>query len=163
DESLTRCVFEVRQAIGDSGQTIIKTIARRGYRFAAPVSQIGMHSAPALPISGASADDASTGADAAGQPESPIPDRPSVAVLPFVNFRADPKEEYFCDGITEDIITNLSRFSELFVIARNSTFRYKGKTVDIRQIGRELGVRHVLEGSIRRDRNRVRISAQLID
>src|SRR5215470_6895307 len=125
DESLTRCVFEVRQAIGDSDQTIIKTIARRGYRFAAPVSQIGMHSAPSPSISGASADDAPTGADAAGQPESPIPDRPSVAVLPFVNFRADPKEEYFCDGITEDIITNLSRFSELFVIARNSTFRYK--------------------------------------
>ena len=75
----------------------------------------------------------------------------------------DPKEDYFADGITEDITTELSRFSELFVIARNSSFQYKGKSVDVRQIGRELGIRYVLEGSIRRAGDRVRISAQLID
>jgi adenylate cyclase len=92
-----------------------------------------------------------------------LPDKPSVAVLPFLNMSGDPQEEYFCDGITEDIITELSRFSELFVIARNSSFQYKGKSVDARQIGRELGVRYLLEGSIRRGGDRVRITAQLID
>jgi adenylate cyclase len=163
DESLTRCVSEVRRALGDGDQTIIKTIPRRGYRLATPVSQLGMGCAVAPPIAGAQAEDRSVGSDAGGRPDPPIPDRPSIAVLPFANFSGDPQQEYFCDGITEDIITELSRFSELFVIARNSTFRYKGKTVDVRQIGRELGVRHVLEGSIRRDGSRVRINAQLID
>src|SRR5712671_5290993 len=163
DESLTRCVFEVRQAIGDSDQTIIKTIARRGYRFAAPVSQIGIDSAPAPPISGASAKDASTGSDAGGQPEPPPLDRPSVAVLPFANLSGDPQQDYFSDGITEDIITELSRFSELLIIARNSSFQYKDKAVDVRQVGRELGARYVLEGSVRRSGDRVRITAQLVD
>jgi adenylate cyclase len=160
DESLTRCVSEVRQAIDDGEQTIIKTIPRRGYRFAAPV---GTNSASAAPTAGASLEDVPAGSDWGARTGPPIPDRPSIAVLPFANFSGDPQQEYFCDGITEDIITNLSRFSELFIIARNSTFRYKGKTVDVRQIGRELGVRHVLEGSIRRDGDRVRINAQLID
>src|SRR5262249_24353151 len=82
-----------------------------------------------------------------------LPDKPSIAVLPFANMSGDPGQEYFSDGITEDIITELSRFSELFVIARNSSFQYKGKPTDIRQIGRELGVRYVLEGSIRRAAN----------
>jgi adenylate cyclase len=156
DESLARCVFEVRQAIGDSDQTIIKTIARRGYRFAAPVSEIGIDSAPTPPISGAS------DSDAGGQPERPL-DRPSVAVLPFANLSGDPQQDYFSDGITEDIITELSRFSELLVIARNSTFQYKGKAVDIRRVGRELGAHYVLEGSVRRSGDRIRITAQLID
>ena len=88
--------------------------------------------------------------------ESPSADRPSIAVLPFVNLSGDPQQEYFSDGITEDIITELSRFSELSVIARNSTFQFKGKAFDIRHVGRELGVRYVLEGSIRRDGDRVR-------
>ena len=92
-----------------------------------------------------------------------MPDRPSIAVLAFANLSGDPHQEYLSDGITEDIITELSRFSELMVIARNSTFQYKGKAVDIRQIGRELGVRYVLEGSVRGDGRRVRITAQLID
>jgi adenylate cyclase len=92
-----------------------------------------------------------------------LPDKPSIAVLPFANLSGDPKEEYFSDGITEDIITELSRFSELFVIARNSSFQYKAKSPDIRQVGRELGVRYVLEGSIRRAGDRVRITGQLID
>jgi len=83
-------------------------------------------------------------------PERRLPDKPSIAVLPFTNLSGDPNEDYFSDGITEDIITELSRFSELFVIARNSSFTYKGKAVDVRQVGRELGVRYVLEGSIRR-------------
>ena len=92
-----------------------------------------------------------------------LPDRPSIAVLAFANISGDPAQEYFSDGITEDIITELSRFSELFVIARNSSFQYKGKSIDVRQVGRELGVRYVLEGSIRRAADRVRISAQLVD
>ncbi|HXW48781.1 MAG TPA: adenylate/guanylate cyclase domain-containing protein, partial [Xanthobacteraceae bacterium] len=96
-------------------------------------------------------------------PALPIPDKPSIAVLPFENLSGDPKQDYFADGVSEDIITELSRFSDLFVIARNSSFRYKGKTVDLRQVGRELGVRYVLEGSIRRGGERIRISAQLID
>jgi adenylate cyclase len=92
-----------------------------------------------------------------------LPDRPSIAVLPFVNLSGDPSQEYFSDGITEDIVIELARFSELFVIARNSSFQYKGRSPDVRQVGRELGVRHVLEGSIRRSAGRVRITAQLID
>ncbi len=93
----------------------------------------------------------------------PLPDKPSIAVLPFVNMSGDPEQEYFSDGITEDIITALSKFRWFFVIARNSTFVYKGQAVDIKQVGRELGVRYVLEGSVRKAANRVRISAQLIE
>jgi len=99
----------------------------------------------------------------ADAPALAIPDKPSIAVLPFENLSGDPKQEYFADGVSEDIITELSRFSDLFVIARNSSFKYKGQIVDLRQVGRELGVRYVLEGSIRRGGDRVRISAQLID
>ena len=93
----------------------------------------------------------------------PLPDKPSIAVLPFQNMSGDPEQEYFADGMVEDIITALSRFKSLFVIARNSSFTYKGKAVDIRQVGRELGVRYVLEGSVRKAANRLRISGQLID
>jgi adenylate cyclase len=97
------------------------------------------------------------------KPALTLPDKPSIAVLPFINMSGDPNQEYFSDGITEDIITELSRFSDLFVIARNSSFQYKGKSPDIRQVGRELGVRYVLEGSIRRAGDRVRITGQLVD
>jgi adenylate cyclase len=100
------------------------------------------------------------------QPVTPaltLPDKPSIAVLPFQNMSGDPKEDYFADGVVEDIITALSRFSSLFVIARNSSFTYRGKHVDIRQVGRELGVRYVLEGSIRKSGDRLRVTAQLID
>jgi adenylate cyclase len=96
-------------------------------------------------------------------PPLALPDKPSIAVLPFENLSGDSKQEYFADGVSEDIITELSRFSDLFVIARNSSFKYKGKAVDVRQVGRELGVRYALEGSIRRGGDRVRISAQLVD
>jgi adenylate cyclase len=92
-----------------------------------------------------------------------LPDKPSIAVLPFANMSGDPEQEYFTDGITEDIITELSRFRSLFVIARNSSFSYKGNSPDVRQVGRDLGVRYVLEGSIRKASNRVRVTGQLID
>src|SRR6516165_2650108 len=93
----------------------------------------------------------------------PLPDKPSIAVLPFTNMSLDPEQEYFADGIVEDIITALSRIRWLFVIARNSSFTYKGQAVDVKQAGRELGVRYVLEGSVRKGGNRVRITGQLID
>ena len=93
----------------------------------------------------------------------PLPDKPSIAVLPFVNMSGDPEQEYFSDGISEDIITALSQLPEMFVIARNSSFVYKGKSVNVQQVGRELGVRYVLEGSVRKVGDRVRVTAQLID
>ncbi len=93
----------------------------------------------------------------------PLPDKPSIAVLPFENLSNDPEQEYFSDGITEDIITDLSKISGLFVIARHSVFTYKGKVIKIAEVGKELGVRHVLEGSVRKSNGRVRITAQLVD
>jgi adenylate cyclase len=93
----------------------------------------------------------------------PLPDKPSIAVLPFANMSGDPEQEYFADGMVEEIITALSRIRWLFVIARNSTFTYKGQSVDVKQVGRELGVRYVLEGSVRKAGQRVRITGQLID
>ena len=95
--------------------------------------------------------------------ELPLPDKPSIVVLPFVNMSADAEQSYFVDGLTEDLITDLSKVPELFVIARNSSFAYKGRSIDVRQIARELGVKYVLEGSARRAADRVRINAQLID
>jgi adenylate cyclase len=92
-----------------------------------------------------------------------VPDKPSVAVLPFANMSADPEQEFFADGIAEDIITALSRYPSLFVIARNSCFTYKGRAVDVKQVGRELGVRYVLEGSLRKAGNRIRVTAQLVE
>src|SRR5205823_3103233 len=92
-----------------------------------------------------------------------LPEGPSIAVLPFQNLSGDPEQDYFADGIVEDIITALSRIRWFFVIARNSSFTYKGKAVDIRQVGRELGVRYVLEGSVRKAGNKVRITGQLIE
>src|SRR5215475_449797 len=97
------------------------------------------------------------------KPTLSVPQKPSIAVLAFTNLSGDPEQEYFADGIVQDLITELSRISELFVIARNSSFQYKGKATDVRQIGRELGVRYVLEGSVRRGGDRIRISAQLVD
>jgi TolB-like protein len=113
-------------------------------------------------------EDANTGAvrapaAAPERPSLPLPDKPSIAVLPFANLSGDPEQDYFADGMVEDIITGLSRIKWIFVIARNSSFVYKGKAMDVKQIGRDLGVRYVLEGSVRRSANRVRITAQLID
>jgi adenylate cyclase len=97
------------------------------------------------------------------EPSLPLPDKPSIAVLPFQNISGDPEQEYFVDGMVEEIITGLSRIKWLFVIARSSSFAYKGKSPDVRQVGRELGVRYVLEGSARRASSRVRITGQLIE
>jgi adenylate cyclase len=99
----------------------------------------------------------------AAEPALALPEKPSIAVLPFVNLSGDPEQEYFADGMVEEIITALSRIRWLFVIARNSSFTYKGRAVDVKQVGRELGVRYVLEGSVRKAGGRVRITAQLID
>jgi len=103
------------------------------------------------------------GAAPSSRPALPLPDRPSIAVLPFQNMSGDPEQEYFADGIVEEIITALSRFKQLFVIARNSSFTYKGRAVDVKQVGRELGVRYVLEGSVRKTAGRLRITGQLLD
>jgi adenylate cyclase len=140
DESLTRCISDIRQAIGDSDQRMIKTLPKRGYLLQGPVSR--------------------EGATLAARPAH---DLPSIAVLAFGNLSQESDQDYFCEGITEDIITELARFSELVVIARNSSFQYKGRDVDVRQIGRELDVRYVLEGSIQRSGHKIRITAQLID
>ena len=92
-----------------------------------------------------------------------LPEKPSIAVLPFANIGGDPDQEYFSDGITEEIITTLSKVPQLFIIARNSVFSYKGKSMKVQQVGEELGVRYVLEGSVRKAADRVRITAQLVD
>ena len=92
-----------------------------------------------------------------------LPDKPSIAVLPFQNMSGDPEQDYFADGMVEDIVTGLSRIKWLFVIARNSSFVYKGKAVDVRQVGRELGVRYILEGGVRKSGNRLRVTAQLVE
>jgi adenylate cyclase len=119
----------------------------------AAVAIWGLYFRPTLPLETASRE----------KMAFPLPDKPSIAVLPFVNMSDDPKQEYFNDGITEEIITALSKVPRLFVIARNSTFTYKGKPVKVKQVSEELGVRYVLEGSVRRAGNKVRITAQLID
>jgi adenylate cyclase len=155
ESALTTCINAARSAIADSGdeQRLIKTLPRKGIRFVGPVCE---QQAPA----GA----AGTEIQAEGtRPALMLPDKPSIAVLPFSNFSDRGESDYFGDGIADDIITELSRFSELFVIARNSSFRYRDKSVDVQQIGRELGVRYVLQGNIRREGNRARISVQLMD
>jgi adenylate cyclase len=161
DESPMRCVSEVRQAIGDSKQAIIATVPRCGYRFTAPVVRVAA-SAAAPGTAGVSPAPLQRAGETPAVPGR-AGDRPSVAVLPFANLSGDPQQDYFSDGMTEDIITELSRFSDLLVIARNSSFQYKGKAIDIRQVGRELGARYVLEGSVRRSGDRIRITAQLVD
>jgi TolB-like protein/class 3 adenylate cyclase len=134
-------------AFEDIGEQLLKNIARpvRVYRVGPRASGPQAAGTAAIP------------------PALPLPDKPSIAVLPFANLSGDPEQEYFVDGMVEEIITGLSRIKWLFVIARNSTFTYKGRTVDVKQIGRELGVRYVLEGSVRKAGNRVRITGQLID
>jgi adenylate cyclase len=143
----------------DLGEQQVKNIARpvRVYR----VRPDGPHPGPPPRAGEGSALGARVGA--AEPPALPLPDKPSIAVLPFANMSGDPEQEYFADGMVEEIITALSRIRWLFVIARNSTFTYKGRAVDVKQVGRELGVRYVLEGSVRKGGNRVRITAQLID
>ena len=145
ESNLTVQVSALRKVLGAES---ISTVPGRGYRFALE-PDAPREITPASAGSGAVA--------------LALPDKPSIAVLPFLNLSADPEQEFFTDGITEDIIADLSRFHSLFVIARNSSFTYKGKAVDVRTVGSELGVRYVLEGSIRRAASRVRVTAQLID
>ena len=135
---------KVEVEFADLGEQSLKNIARP-----LCVYRVGSTSAARQPISPATA--------------LPLPDKPSIAVLPFANMSGDPEQEYFADGMVEEVITALSRIRWLFVIARNRTFTYKGQVIDVKRIGRELGVRYVLEGSVRKAGNRVRITAQLID
>ena len=152
ESALTTRINAARRALGDDGsaQRLIRTFTRKGVRFIGTVTETPDQSAPAE--SGAIDADARLGAD-----------KPSIAVLPFQNMSGDPEQEYFVDGMVEEIITALSRIRWLFVIARNSTLTYKGQAVDVKQVGRELGVRYVLEGSVRKAGNQVRIAGQLID
>ncbi len=155
DAALTTRVNVARSAIGNSGeeQRLIKTLPRKGFRFVGTVREA--ERAPSVAVTDIPAEQP--------KPVLPLPDKPSLAVLPFTNLSSDPEQEYFADGMVEDIITGLSRSKSLFVIARHSSFAYKGRAVDIKQVGRELGVRYVLEGSVRKAGNRVRITGQLID
>jgi TolB-like protein/Tfp pilus assembly protein PilF len=140
DSNLTVQIAALRRAFGETDW--IETIPRRGYRYAGPAVE---RSAPAV-----------------AAPAS-LHDRPSVAVLPFANLSGDPKQDYFADGMVEDIIAGLSRIKWLLVIARASSFAYKGSTVDAKRVGRELGARYLLQGSVRKDSGRIRIAAQMIE
>ncbi len=147
DDAITQCVRDIRQAIGDIGrQRIIKTVPRRGYIFSAEVA------CSELDRQRAAAPDATA-----------FPNKPAIAVLRFANLSGDPEQEYFSDGLGDDIITALSRSRSLVVIARNSSFAYQCKTLDVKQVARELGVRYIVEGSVRRNAGRLRVNAQLID
>jgi TolB-like protein/class 3 adenylate cyclase/Tfp pilus assembly protein PilF len=128
----------------DLGERQLKNIARPVHVFRIAASAIGLRTQSATPALA-------------------LPDKPSIAILPFTNMSGDPEQDYFADGMVEDVITALSHFKALFVIARNSSFTYKGRAVDVKQVGRELGVRYVLEGSVRKAANRVRITGQLVD
>ena len=160
DSTLTSRINAARKAVGDSGdnQKLIRTIARKGLRFVGDVHVGPMGGDPLGQLSRAQAD-----AQESSRAALPMPDRPAIAVLPFVNLSGDPEQEYFSDGISEDIIAALSKLRWFFVIARNSSFIYKGKAVHMKQIAEELGVRYVVEGSVRRRGDRIRITAQLND
>jgi len=154
-------------AFEDLGEQQVKNITRpvRVYRVRSTLTH-PVANAPGSPLSRTAGEGAERQRREAGEGSSPalaLPDKPSIAVLPFANMSGDPEQEYFADGMVEEIITALSRIRWLFVIARNSSFTYKGQAVDVKQVGRELGVRYVLEGSVRKAGQRVRITAQLID
>jgi adenylate cyclase len=151
-------------AFDDIGEQSLKNIARPVRVFRVTLTH-PVASAPGSPLSRIAGEGAERQRREAGEgtPALPLPDKPSLAVLPFQNMSGDPEQEYFADGMVEEIITALSRIRWLFVIARNSTFTYKGRATDVKQIGRDLGVRYVLEGSVRKGGNRVRITAQLIE
>jgi len=150
DSNLTVQIAALRRVFeeGAGAANWIETLPRRGYRYVGPVVATGNLPAEANPQT---------------SPALALPDKPSIAVLPFQNLSGDPEQDYFADGMVEDIVAGLSRIKWLFVVARNSSFTYKEKAVDVKRVGRELGVRYLLEGSLRKDRNRVRISAQMIE
>jgi adenylate cyclase len=151
DDAQRQIRGKVDIAFADMGLQDLKNIAEPMRAWRVQLDGSASLMAPAKP------------ADVPGQPALALPDKPSIAVLPFQNMSGDPEQEYFADGMVEDIITELSRIRWLFVIARNSTFTYKGRAVDVKQVARELGVRYVLEGSVRKGGNRVRVTTQLID
>jgi adenylate cyclase len=193
DTSLTQCISEVRNAVGDSQHRVIKTVPRRGYLFVMPaeapdeaLALDGMDNSAAFTSTKLSArldrvvgrrglwftclvvllliGSLAAGVWAWRHPAGlPVPERPSIAVVPFANMSGDAQYEFFSDGISEDLTTGLSRFPELFVIARASAYQYKGSQLQPKQIGRELGVRYLLYGSIRRQVDRLRINVQLVD
>ena len=149
EDSLSQCIHDVRRALSDVAQNLIRTVPRRGYLFAGNAAVAGeLPQPPAL---------------AAGLPAAVQRDAPSLAVLPFLNMSGDSSQDYFADGMVEEIITALTRMKWLFVIARNSSFLYKGRPVDIKTVSKDLGVRYVLEGSIRTSGGRMRVSAHLVD
>ncbi len=150
DSNLTVQIAALRRVFEEvaGGASWIETLPRRGYRYVGPVVATGNSPAEASQQT---------------SPALPLPDKPSVAVLPFSNLSGDPEQDYFADGMVDDIITGLSRIKWLFVIARNSTVAYKGRAADVKQVGRDLGVRYVLEGSVRKAADRVRITGQLVD
>ena len=150
DNNLTVQIAALRRVLAEAAgaESWIETLPRRGYRYVGPAVVTNVA-------------DASATARAASAPT--LPEKPSVAVLPFSNLSGDPQQEYFADGMVDDIITGLARINWLFVIARNSTFSYKGRAVDVKQVGRELGVRYVLEGSVRKAGRNVRVTGQMID
>ena len=156
ESTLTSRIAAVRKAIGDNGreQRLIRTMPRKGIRF---VGEVMDRNGPLV------VDRSLLEATDPPRLALALPDKASIAVLPFVNLSADPDQQYFADGMVEEIITALSSIKWLFVIARNSSFTYKGRAVDIKEVGRELGVRYLLEGSVRRAGTRPRIAAQLID
>jgi TolB-like protein len=171
ESALSSGITAARHAVGDSGeqQRLIRTVARKGFRF---VGDIKEQSAPDEAVDTKSGSlpnhDRKNGKPPADGVVNMIsalalPDKPSIAVLPFQNMSGDPEQEYFADGVVEDITAALSRMRWLFVIARNSSFTYKGRAVDVKQVGAELGVRYVLQGGVRKANNRIRIAGQLID
>ncbi|HWD32234.1 MAG TPA: winged helix-turn-helix domain-containing protein [Pseudomonas sp.] len=161
ESTVTSHINAVRKAIGDSGeeQRLVRTVARKGYRFVGQIrASGGLQLASVVPGAEEIIDAKYTAAAALV-----LPDKPSITVLPFQNLSGDPEQDYFADGIVEDIIGALARIRWLFVIARNSSFTYKGRAVDAQGVSQELGVRYVLEGSVRKYGNKVRITGQLID
>ena len=146
--ALTTRINAARRAVGDTGeaQRLIRTLPRKGVRFIGEVNE-----------------QVTSLDSAAFQRAAEFSEKPSIVVLPFQNLSDDPDLEYFADGLVEEIITALSRIRCLLVIAGNSTFTYKGKAIDVKRVGQELGLRYVLEGSVRKGGNRLRITAQLID
>ena len=167
DATLNTRINAVRRAVSDSGetQTVIRTVARRGFRFVADVREVVTGEpgrAPALPATAIS--QASRAGAHGGETKTlALPDLPSIVVLPFENRSGDPAQEYFSDGITEDVTTALCQIRWLFVVARSTASAYKGQSRDVRRIAQEFGVRYVVDGSVRRSEDRVRITAQLID
>ncbi|WP_223529028.1 winged helix-turn-helix domain-containing tetratricopeptide repeat protein [Pseudomonas sp. GL-R-19] len=161
ESTITSHINAVRKAIGDTGeeQRLVRTVSRKGYRFVGQINgnMTGQARQPDI--------DERSSADTKQIPSSTLvlPEKPSITVLPFQNLSGDSEQEYFADGVVEDIIAALSRIRWLFVIARNSSFTYKGQAVDAQGVGQELGVRYVLEGSVRKCGNRLRITGQLID